>query len=261
MPNDRIELQLTAMERWASQASAWHAHTAWSPQYGGGFWLDDEVGRRFIEKGLELDRSVFMVKKGMPLNGFSPVYTSPRDVGVVAAVYPTARFIVLQSAFEHGLENGESSRPNKLDPTQDAGWGPGVGLWPEGPYDELDREVLAKFPLERGVNSLVSTLREHGIGPNQNVYASLDGVWAELMGRPVEAAHVLGKLLRHVGEDNVLWGTQSLWYGGPRPQLEAFRDFEIPLELREQYGYPELTDERKAKILGLNAARVFCVLP
>jgi len=53
------------------------------------------------------------------------------------------------------------------------------------------------------------------------------------------------------------WGTQSLWYGGPRPQLEAFRAFEIPEEMQQQYGYPSLTDQRKAKILGLNAARLF----
>jgi hypothetical protein len=73
---------------------------------------------------------------------------------------------------------------------------------------------------------------------------------------------VLGrKLLRYVGEDNVLWGSESVFYGGPTPQIEAFRDFQIPSALRTQYGYPELTPERKAKILGLNAARVFCVPP
>ena len=95
----------------------------------------------------------------------------------------------------------------------------------------------------------------------QNVYAVLNQVWGHLITRPTEAAHVLGKLLRHVGEDNVLWGTESVFYGGPAPQIEAFRNFQIPPALRAQYGYPELTPERKAKILGLNAARVFCIQP
>ena len=34
---------------------------------------------------------------------------------------------------------------------------------------------------------------------------------------PDQAAHVLGKLLTHVGEDNVLWGTDCLFYGSPQP--------------------------------------------
>lgn len=50
-------------------------------------------------------------------------------------------------------------------------------------------------------------------------------------------------------------------YGGPRPQIAAFRDFHIPADLRAQYGYPELTPERKAMIFGLNAARLFCLKP
>src|SRR5262249_18069581 len=70
------------------------------------------------------------------------------------------------------------------------------------------------------------------------------------------AAHALGKLLVELGPDNVLWGTDSLWYGTPQPQIEAFRAFEIPKELQEKHGYPALTRELKAKIFGLSAARV-----
>ena len=152
-----------------------------------------------------------------------------------------------------------SSRPDPSHPTQDLGWGPGVGSWPEGPYDEANAGIQQLYPLTRGVNSLIKSLRDAGIGPNQNVYVSLDGVWAELITRPVEAAHVLGKLLRYVGEDNILWATDSMFYGKPYPQIAAFRGFQIPANLRTQYGYPELTPEIKAKILGLNAARLFCL--
>jgi hypothetical protein len=28
---------------------------------------------------------------------------------------------------------------------------------------------------------------------------------------PVTAAHVLGKLLKHIGADNVFWGIDSIW--------------------------------------------------
>jgi hypothetical protein len=57
----------------------------------------------------------------------------------------------------------------------------------------------------------------------------------------------------------VLWGTDSIWYGTPQWQIEAFRRFQIPDELIEQKGYRPLTREVKARIFGLNAARVFGV--
>ena len=54
-----------------------------------------------------------------------------------------------------------------------------------------------------------------------------------------------------------MWGTDCIWYGSPQDQIAAFRAFEITPEFQERFGYPELTAERKAKILGLNALRVF----
>ena len=71
---------------------------------------------------------------------------------------------------------------------------------------------------------------------------------------PDQAAHVLGKLLVAVGPDNVVWGTDSIWYGSPQTQIEAFRAFEITEEYQEQFGYPALTPELKRKILGVNGA-------
>ena len=67
---------------------------------------------------------------------------------------------------------------------------------------------------------------------------------------PDQAAHFLGKLLRYVGEDNVLWGTDCLFYGSPQPMIQAMRAFQISAEFQERYGYPKLTKELKAKILG-----------
>ena len=61
------------------------------------------------------------------------------------------------------------------------------------------------------------------------------------------------------GADHVLWGTDSIWYGTPQWQIEAFRRFEIPEALIEHYGYAPLTRAVKEQIFGLNAARVFGV--
>jgi uncharacterized protein len=38
---------------------------------------------------------------------------------------------------------------------------------------------------------------------------------------------VIGKLVKYCGEDNVLWGTDSIWYGSPQDQIQAFRTFQI----------------------------------
>jgi hypothetical protein len=81
------------------------------------------------------------------------------------------------------------------------------------------------------------------------------------MGSPDQAAHVLGKLLVAVGEDNILWGTDSIWYGSPQDQIQAFRAFEISAEFQERFGYPPLTPDVKRKILGGNAARLYGVDP
>jgi hypothetical protein len=59
----------------------------------------------------------------------------------------------------------------------------------------------------------------------------------------------------------VLWGTDSIWYGSPQDQIQAFRAFEISAEFQEKYGYPALTLEHKRKIFGLNAANVYNLKP
>jgi len=98
---------------------------------------------------------------------------------------------------------------------------------------------------------------DNSLGPGSNVYAELGTTWFCLIKRPTEAAHVLGKLLKYVGPDNVLWGTDAIWYGPTQAAVDAFRAFQIPESMQAAYGYPALTPEVKEKILGLNAARVY----
>ena len=74
---------------------------------------------------------------------------------------------------------------------------------------------------------------------------------------PDNAAHVMGKLLKYVGENNVLWGTDSIWYGSPQDQIQAFRTFQISPEFRERFGYAEITPELRAKVFGLNATKPY----
>lgn len=72
---------------------------------------------------------------------------------------------------------------------------------------------------------------------------------------------MLGKLCVHLGEGNVLWGTDCVFTGSPQPLIEAFRAFRISEQFQETYGYPALDDTLKRKIFGLNAAPLFGVDP
>ena len=59
-----------------------------------------------------------------------------------------------------------------------------------------------------------------------------------MLRRPVEAAHVLGKLLVALGPERIVWGTDSTWYGSPQPLIDAFRAFRIPPRLQERVRLP-----------------------
>ena len=77
------------------------------------------------------------------------------------------------------------------------------------------------------MDRLIRSVRDAGIGPGADVYAELGPTWFHVLRDPDAAAHVLGKLLVVFGPERVLWGTDSIWYGSPQDQIEAFRAFSI----------------------------------
>jgi hypothetical protein len=113
----------------------------------------------------------------------------------------------------------------------------------------------------RGIDRLIKAVVDAGLGPSSNVYAELGTTWFSLVGNMSQAAHAIGKLLKYLGPERILWGTDSYNNGGPQPQIAAFRAFTIPQSMQDMYGYPALTPEVKAKIFGLNAAAVYGVDP
>ena len=91
-----------------------------------------------------------------------------------------------------------------------------------------------------------------------NCYAEIGTTWASsVVTFPTIAAHIMGQLMKFMGEDRIVFGSDSVWYGSPQWQIEAFWRFQIPEALREKYGYPELTESAKRKILGLNSAKLY----
>jgi predicted TIM-barrel fold metal-dependent hydrolase len=194
------------------------------------WWLDDRdpdlprVGDAFLDHLVAIGTPVLFVHKGL---SNQTRYGSPTDVGPAAAAHPDVALVVYHSGFEVNQR--------------------------EGPYTGATASV--------GVNRLITSVRDTGIGPGENVYAELGSTWWHLLRRPNEAAHVLGKLLVTFGEDNILWGTDSIFYGSPQGQIDAFRAFQIPEQMQEQFGYPPLSRAVKAKILGWNSVNLYGIEP
>ena len=100
------------------------------------------------------------------------------------------------------------------------------------------------------------------VAPFSNCYAEIGTTWASsVVTFPTVAAHIMGQLMRYLGEDRIVFGSDCVWYGSPQWQIDALWRFQIPDEMRQAYGYPELTDAAKRKILGLNSARLYGVTP
>ena len=100
------------------------------------------------------------------------------------------------------------------------------------------------------------------VAPFSNCYAEIGTTWgSSVVTFPTVAAHIMGQLMRYLGEDRIVFGSDCVWYGSPQWQIDALWRFQIPDEMRQAYGYPELTDAAKRKILGLNSARLYGVTP
>ena len=222
LPN--IPGEIAGMESKARvhKVAAWKLYPQWGPD-GRGYFLDSSpLADQVFAEARRLGVKTFAVHKGVSLYGQQQELSSPRDMGAVAAMNPDLTFLVYHSGFQPGVT--------------------------EGAYD----------PNGGGVDRLIRAHKDAGLKRNQgNLYAELGACWRYFMGRPDEAAHVIGKLLATFGEERIMWGTDCLWFGSPQDQIQAFRTFQISEEYQEKYGYPALTAEAKRKIFGLNAARVY----
>lgn len=231
IPNLDGDLERMAELKETWNISAWKTYTQYGPTPDAGWWLYDDHGQALAENARKLGVPVICIHKGLPLpppmmSDQNLEYSSGLDVGRAARENPDISYIIYHSAHDTKI--------------------------PEGPYDPT---------AERGVDSLIRSVQEAGLEPGANVYAELGSTWREWMKDPDQAAHGMGKLLKYLGEDNVVWGTDCIWYGSPQDQIQAFRSFQISAEYQEKYGYPAITSALRAKVFGLNAAPLYGIEP
>jgi predicted TIM-barrel fold metal-dependent hydrolase len=129
------------------------------------------------------------------------------------------------------------------------------------PFLTSPEDSLAQFETSGRmdwVTDLAEIPAKHGVS---NVYGELGTSFASsVITHPRHCAAMLGTLVRGLGAERVLWGTDAVWYGSPQWQIEAFRRIEIPADLQKQHGFAPLGDADgpvKRGILGGNAAPLY----
>jgi uncharacterized protein len=204
------------------KVDAWKGYTGAAPKgFDRGWFVDDEkIAYPMLERARKLGVRRICLHKGLPLGPVAD-YNHPRDLIKASRDFPDLDFV----AYHAGLLTVPGS-------TQSA----------EVPWTSDFCRMKEKEPALK------------------NIYMELGSTFGQLATtNPTACAHLLGQVIAAFGADHVLWGTDSIWYGTPQWQIEAFRRFEIPDALVEKHGYAPLTRPVKEQIFGLNAARLFNV--
>jgi hypothetical protein len=159
-------------------------------------------------------------------------YATVDDLGKAAKDWPGLRFIIYHSALQ------------------------------SAPFQENSSAEISKTGRIPWVTELAEIPEKTGV---TNVYGEIGTSFAaSCLAEPRLCAAMLGTLIRGLGPDHVIWGTDSVWYGSPQWQIEALRRFEIPAPLGKEFGFNPLGPADgpvKRMIFGENSARLYGLNP
>jgi uncharacterized protein len=220
------ELELYKIDSWK-----WYCHTD-PARTGNGFQLDDDNAMWFYEESRKRGMKLISVHKGYSYQSRTLGHlANPKDVEKAALANPDFNFIVYHSAIKHGPNEPNYNESNKFDPkTGDFEW-----------------------------HSVLMDIKKRN-PQMSNVYCEVGSFFnALVVADPVLCMHGMGKNIKHYGADHVVWGTDCLWWGSPQWAIDAFKRFDISDEFVEKFGYAKISKADKARILGLNAAKLYNV--
>jgi uncharacterized protein len=217
---------------------SWKSYTIGDPLAPSKYpWrLDDEqVMYPFYEKAVKAGITTICIHKGLlPPDyekSFAGVweYATAWDIGKAAKDWPQMNFVVYHSALRPFLE------------------------LPDRAWEEFESTGRIRW-----VSDLAEIPQRFGV---TNVYAELGTSFANsAVAHPKFSAALVGTLIKGMGADHIIWGTDSVWYGSPQWQIEAMRRLEIPEDMQKKYGFPALGDANSATkqlIFGANAVRLY----
>jgi uncharacterized protein len=219
---------------------SWKGYTIGDPLFPsklGSFWrLDDEkLMGPFYEKIVKAGTPTVCIHKGLlPLDyekSWPNVwqYATVDDLGKAAKDHPNVNFVIYHGALRAFLETPDAAMA-EFDQTGRIKWA----------------TDLAEIPAKFGVS---------------NVYGEVGTAFANsAVANPRFAAAFIGTLVRGLGPDHVLWGSDSVWYGSPQWQIEAMRRLEIPAEMQKKHSFAPLGAANgpvKSAIFAGNASRLY----
>ena len=97
-------------------------------------------------------------------------------------------------------------------------------------------------------------------GKHVNLYMSLSGIIGWYQRAPYRGYHAIGTAMQWMPADKIVLGL-DLPFDDTRRVVDYIRNLEMPEELQKNWGYAQPTREDKAKILGLNLARLTGIDP
>jgi predicted TIM-barrel fold metal-dependent hydrolase len=97
-------------------------------------------------------------------------------------------------------------------------------------------------------------------GKHKNLYVSMSGIVGWFERAPYRGYHMLGQALQWAGPDKIVMGLDLAFDDMPRV-VDWVRNLKMPKELQQQWAYPAITEETKAKILGLTLAKLTNIEP
>ena len=155
------------------------------------------------------------------------------DVAKAAKDWPQLNFIIYHSGFRYT-----------------------GGAWAAG-WEQFEKTGRIDW-----VTDLSEIPAKHGV---KNVYGDVGQLFAQsTVAEPRLCAVMMGQLVKGLGADHVVWGSDAIWTGAPQWQIEALRRLEIPEELRKKHNLPMLgaaDGPIKKGIFGENSARLYNFTP
>ncbi|MEA2350217.1 MAG: uncharacterized protein QOG41_2475 [Thermoleophilaceae bacterium] len=259
--DEELDLMMSRAIQYRQKLRGWKTYCAWGDvPYASGWFLDTDVGMEFLQQVRKVSHRfpeippVVATHKGFALPGFDQRAATPRDIGPAAKQNRDIKFLVYHS----GYDIGDTQKPYRGDK--------------KARSDSNTVDGLIKSLRENHYDAPRFRKKGKAFGNVPNVYAELGSVWRSVMDDPDQCAHLLGKLITHVGPKRICWGTDSLWYGSPHAEIVALRRFDFTPRGKEMYNLPHGLEGdaddpmRKAKhpsrsirnaILGRNAAHAY----
>jgi len=156
-------------------------------------------------------------------------YADVSDIGRAAKDWPQLNFLVYHSAYRW-VGGNPADGMAEFDKTGRSSW----------------TSELAEIPEKYGVT---------------NVYGDLGQLFAwTSVAEPRLAAALMGTLIKGLGVDRVVWGTDAVWTGAPQWQIEGLRRLEIPEDMQKKHGFAPLGPANgpvKTAVFSGNSARLY----